>query len=419
MVINKVLAFICVLILSVPALSANLPTSTNQSIPKTNIDNFEFCESHIIEGVPYVSQETGFYCGYASITMVLKYIGVNITLSEVIHHMGVGYSFLYGHVGLKRVPIPGHLISQTPFDREFLAGLFNATSSCWFPLDQKGCSIELDWEDYWLRIKQNITNNVPVITSVDPYSISYYREIVKINDNETHGGHTIILVGFNNTHVFYNDPATALLSSPADGFYANISIETLKKAVVSTLATKFFINVFKNTSSTSYPKKEVFEKAHSRNIKRLKSIISGYFPGMSDLKDWNLGINAVRLFRYDFGIGLTRRFTTIFNYGRLNKSSLNINFYRISTERYNVSQYLLENQHLSEVCQPIGLLLQNESKCWNNVRLYIQEICEISKEKNILKTLFQTLAITYKIRRELTKIITIENSIIRESADVI
>ena len=137
------------------------------------------------------------------------------------------------------------------------------------------------------------------------------------------------------------------------------------------------------------------------------------------LKDWNLGINAVRLFRYDFGIGLTRRFTTILNYGRLNKSLLNINFYRISTERYNVSQYLLENQDLSEVCQPIGLLLQNESKCWDNLRRDIMEICEINKEKNILKTLFQTLVITYKMRKEITKIITIENSIIIESADVL
>jgi len=413
MLIKKLLTFICIIILSVQALSANMITSTNQFMPETNINNLDCCESHIIEGVPYVSQETGFYCGYASITMALKYYGINITLSEVIHHMGVGYSLGYSRIGLKRVPIPGHLISQTPFDREFLAGLFNATSSSWFPLNQKGCSIDLNWEDYWLRVKQNITNNIPVITGVDPYSIPYYRKIANITDNETHGGHTIILIGFNNSHVFYNDPATALNTCSEDGFYANISIDTLKKAVSLTLATKFWINIFKNTSTTSYPKKEVFEKAHNRNIKRLKSMISGYVPGMPDLKDRHCGIKAVKLFRYDFGIGLTRRFTTILNYGRLNKTSLNINSYGISVERYNVSQYLLENQHLSEICRPIGLLLQNESKCWNNVRLHILEICEISKGKNILKTLFLTLPITNEIRRELTKIITIENSIIK------
>lgn len=373
-------------------------------------------ESHLIEGVPYVGQETNFYCFYASVTMILQYYGVNTTLKEVLHHSGIGYSLFYNswynlvknkpifsEPSYFRYPLPGYVLCQlTPNE---LASIFNLTSNYWFP-DKNKCSIELNWEEYWSKVKENITNNIPVMTSVNTSYLPY---------TDISAGHAIVIVGFNQTHIFYNDPATALFSNPEDGFYANMSIDVFQKTVNLTPATKFLILTFSNTSNISYNRTEIFKKAYERNIKRLK----GFFI-TEDYSSINFGINAIRLLRNDFRVGPFYRMLTIYRYWDLiNKNgSLYSLFKIISIERLNASQYLLENKELSqEICLYAGSLLENESKHWMNIANYIQDFQRIANEHGYLITSILSLHITIKIKSELNKIISIEKAIIHDSLD--
>ena len=52
-------------------------------------------ESHLIEGVPIIGQDSRFYCTITSHTMILNYFGFNLSKYEVLFLMGGGYSLFY------------------------------------------------------------------------------------------------------------------------------------------------------------------------------------------------------------------------------------------------------------------------------------------------------------------------------------
>jgi len=395
-------------ILSLPASSDSSKSLGDSS----NLNVLDTDNSHIVEGVPYVSQEIDGYCFYAAVTMVLQYYGINTTLKEILHHSGVGYTLFYNHKydlvknqpifsepSYFRYPLPELLFCQSISNMIELASLFNLGINYWLP-DQNTCSIELNWGEYWSRVKENITNNIPLITSVNVKYFPYAN---------ISSGHTVVIVGFNQTHVFYNDPATALFSKPEDGFYANMSIDIFQKAVNSTPGTKFFVSTFKNNSNINYNKAEVFEKAHERNIKRLKGFFTENYLSI------NFGINAVKLFRNDFRIGpLHRMFTVRRNWDLYKQNgSLDGLFNLISKERHNVSQYLLGNSDLSpKICTYDGSLLENESKHWKNIAIYAIEFENIAKKYGYWTASILSISITRKMKSELNEIISIEKAII-------
>ena len=70
--------------------------SFDKSQNKSNDNTNKAYERHIIDNVPYVSQETGFYCAYACYTMLLNsFEDIDTTLQEVVYYSGVGYSLIY------------------------------------------------------------------------------------------------------------------------------------------------------------------------------------------------------------------------------------------------------------------------------------------------------------------------------------
>jgi len=297
MPLRKLLTLFIVLTLGVtPILSIlSLPASSDSSTSSEdsfNLNVLDTGDSHIIKDVPYVGQETGFYCFYASVTMILKYYGINTTLKEVLHHFGIGYSLFYNNIyyivknqpvlsepSYFRYPLSGKDFCQSVSNLIELASLFNLTFNYWLP-DQNACSIELNWGDYWSKVKENITNDVPVMTSVNTKYFPY---------TNISSGHVVVIVGFNETHVFYNDPATALFSKPENGFYANMSIYIFQKAVNSTPVTRFLVETFRNDSNVCYNRTKIFEKAHERNIRRLEGFVTENYQSI------NFGINAVKL----------------------------------------------------------------------------------------------------------------------------
>jgi len=341
--------------------------------------------------------------------MIFKYYGINTSLHEVLYNSGIGYSLIYINHGF----IDSYQISQTPGERSFLATLYGLSYQIWYP-DTSTVPDEECWQEYWTRTKQNISKDIPVTTSVDPYSLPYLRKKYNITDNETHYGHAIVLVGFNDTNatVCYNDPAAGLWNDEVNGTYVYISKETLKNVVQNTTATKYLIETFTNQSdSPPLPKNKRFEKAHERNIQKMKGKLEGY----SDLRlplFPKLGIKAVEAFKKDLRIGITRRMATVFLYGITDYQQL-INVYLpIAIEKYNASQYLLENENLSSICKHDASLLQKESNCWENMTIFALDLSYILKNNGFLKSLIKSIVITQKMKKTLNEIISIERAII-------
>lgn len=88
--------------------------SFNTPLNKSNDHTNKAPESHIINDVPYVSQETSFYCAYACYTMLLNsFEGINTTLQDVVYYSGVGYSLIYPSFLEARMPLAGTISSQS------------------------------------------------------------------------------------------------------------------------------------------------------------------------------------------------------------------------------------------------------------------------------------------------------------------
>ena len=281
-------------------------------------------ESHLIQNIPYVSQETIFFCHYASLTMIFQYYGIETDLSEVLYYSGIGYSLLYPDTP-SLCPIMGsYLVSQQPDDNSFIASLYGLSFDMWRP-DDSMFSEDKCWNEYWIRVKQNISNNIPIETSVDPLSMPSIRQQFDVPESTWDYfisiGHAIVIIGYNesNQTVCYNDPIAAVIGDAHYGTYAWMSIDEFKEAVSK--RSVYLIHRFEKTFNP-LPPDEAFEIAHERNIIRLQGDRFAYDESFQTLKKVSLGIEASKELRDDFQRGLKHRLKTIFCYkytGRLLK----------------------------------------------------------------------------------------------------
>ena len=158
--------------------------------------------------------------------MLINYYGVNTTIEEVLHSSGIGYSFAYIRFLTTRNPMAGAGVCQFPLNTLSTLSLYGLKTDPKSYLDPyiKGSNAISDenWENYWSNVKGHIAEDAPILTSVDPFSIPYYREKLNITNTETHGGHAIIVIGYNesNQTVCYNDPGPGIWDEEENGSYA-------------------------------------------------------------------------------------------------------------------------------------------------------------------------------------------------------
>lgn len=69
-----------------------LPAATVNS---SDFDISDSSDSHVIEGVPLITEGAPSRCPWLTATAIIQYYGINATLNEVFHHSGGGYSFGY------------------------------------------------------------------------------------------------------------------------------------------------------------------------------------------------------------------------------------------------------------------------------------------------------------------------------------
>jgi len=406
------LILLLISILMVPYFLEN----ANQSIAKSvTLESIDY-DTYLIDGVPYVSQETNFYCSYATITMIFNYYKRNTSLDEILYSSGIGYSLLYQRsygLTFQHLFSGGYLLCQNINEQEFLASLFALSYEIWYP-DLTSTSDSEYWQEYWPKIKNHISNDVPVITSVDPYSIPYLGE--KLNSDDFHGGHALVLVGFNesNNTVCYNDPAAGLWNDEENGTYVYLSQDIFRGAVQNTTGTKYVISVYLNNSGTlPMSKEQRFQKAHERNIQKMKGTI-GVGPNFRQLFFAHSGINALKTFKKDIRVGILRRMLTVFIY-----SKFPVDYTYIPIEKQNASQYLkdiknsLDDPSLINICNYESSLLQKEANQWDELNQYFSEIYDIGQEKRFFQTLLKSVPITLQMRTKVNELISLEKQIIR------
>ncbi len=419
-------------------------------------------ESHLIEGVPYVGQ-TGPYCVFASFTSVFKYHGIDTSENEVLFVTGAGHSLAYpGHYRISpifkfkkniinRVPEPGYQLSM---ETDFICSLYGLSFEKWSPgLDSKLSTSE-KWNQYWQRVKQNITNDIPVITAAHPgYLISFRRTINEITDISEKlfdllciipSSHAIVILGFNesNQTVCFHDPDVALFGHPEYGNYVWMNLTNFSKAVEKGFA--YPIWTFRRISDPKQ-KEDIFLEAHQRNIQRMIGNGSAYGKGLlysdpaSKFKGV-LGIKALKELKRCFQPGFQYRFLTMYQYrangvrGHFLKRAIERLLPEALAEYYSemgiqyvieggqYHQIILDKQHVSQVLWNFSYLspsiyreaelfdmdAENWTKLWE---IYSQFI-----ERGLIMTKIRGLLIIKDMEKILDNIIEIEKEIISLSS---
>jgi len=270
---------ICLIITFIILFSSILTVTSSAEI--TNLkDNLP--AEHIIFNVPYVSQQTGYYCDYASSTMLFKHCGVNTSLEEVLFLTGIGYSL--GYKGVEN----GSIACGVGLCREFkfVSRLYNLTENFW-SLDITNKSTDHCWNEYWMRVKQNISQNNPVKTAVDPLYLKSIRDICFIPDKildamldfiSLGATHAIVVVGYNeeNNTVCINEPVIGAMGYPELGSYCWMNLSVFKQAVLSgaegtrerALSDNHMFIYSYGKIGEPLPKNQIFNQGRMRNIEK-------------------------------------------------------------------------------------------------------------------------------------------------------
>jgi hypothetical protein len=272
-----------------------------------------FKEGHIIDNIPFVSQDNSIFCSYACQTMIIKYYNRNINLNDFVFNSGVSYSLGYAKDYFNYFPTCGTFLSQWPLDRNFVADLYGLEFETWFPTDLSISTSEI-WNTYWEKIKSYVKNDIPVSTAVDLVSLPAFRELMngqlwinakKIPNfawNLVSTAHEIVIVGFDEEKklVYYNDPVSLNLGNVGNGIYASAPLDVFAKSVANAKVGNFFPNFIINTYKEKKPALSdeiIFRKSHDRNIQKIRGN-----PLFYDEKwrKYPLGINALNEIIKDF-----------------------------------------------------------------------------------------------------------------------
>ena len=424
--------------------------------------NAQSC-SHVIKDVPYVSQETDFYCTYACPTMIFKYFGCDTGLYEVLFSSGVGYSVMYSHPLVKRFIISCVGTSNWETDRRFLGSLFGLTYQE-DRLLQLGVSEQQRWDLYWEKIKENVSRNLPVITIVDPSCLPSVQSAIqhllglpdvlwnKIPDSvfkmfPSTMTHMIVIVGFNeeNKTLCYHDPSAALFGDASYGTYSWVDMSVIQESMQSISSFSSFaymVGVFNKTENPPLSEEKRFFLSLNRNLKKMGGDPFAYDDQI--LATWNesnLGINALKSLYADLCPGFEHRPTTIFLYklistvfmysfsykiyrlfDRFLPSILNLSdfneqmnyIHQLALEKHDVSNWLfnlsnrLDNETVSELCYHHALLLQSEAivceRLAENFSMFLQ--------KGVLLPYTKALDATLNMAEHVLEMIAIEETII-------
>ncbi len=244
----------------------------------------------VIEDVPFVSQETPYYCSYASKTMVLNYLGVDVALGELLFLMGAPFSG--GYLLIHGSAVSGRFISLMIDSVEFASSLLGVEYEYWYP-----SNLTDYWGDYWARIKENVSEDRPVIVGVDPYYLPYYSTF---NLSEPTGAaHNLVVVGYDGFNAYLLDPYAPFLNQTTG--YIAVPIEDFSNSTDSFIRayepmreafgpTGWALSTFSVTGDPT-PKPGRIESALMRNMGRLGGFRI-FYPSVPAVNLMTMGVRS-------------------------------------------------------------------------------------------------------------------------------
>jgi len=398
MIIRKILVLILMLSIIFPAISSS---STNKSMNITTSTDDETLESRLIEDFPYVGQDDDIHCAYATRTMCIKYLNDNVSFEDIIFHTGCAYSVGYPFkmppsFSYEYMPMGGFLISQDIEDAYHLDQIYGMKTSLWYKEINKST---LNWKEYLSRVKENVSKDIPVTTSVHPLRLLSTKRFFEVPEiiwnymsSQKGSGHSIVIIGYNdsNNTICYNDPAALFFGDTKKGTYVWMDQNDFLYAVNGTSVGFYLI---KSTVKISEPIEEklAFNISHERNIERLKGNSSRYGNVTdNDSKydiNYKFGINAIDELIEIYNNKSERKYIVkyfnhkSFNY-KINKLTGKFSlllfrapyrieelltqdwFEKIGIDRKIVADYLRNNSHLSDRCIFDADLLDKEAEKW-------------------------------------------------------
>lgn len=418
---------------------------------KSNIYNEASDDCYLIENVPYVGVETGFDCEYASLSMILKYIGYNYTYHDLFFLTGAAYtlasrpkiSTLYkwpNTAPFARKPyiFEGSLVSLWEQDLTFLGDLLGFTYNLTYT--SKVVDEEKEWNNYWSRCKEYIDQDKPVWTPVDVLAIPWHlqhfpstQEMLDTIGMPSPAAHTIVLVGYNesNQTVCYHDMVNSNYSKleiakPGDYVgeenltceYIWMDLSDLKAGVTTTKKgtnqaslyywdDKFCITLVLEKTSEPLSKSEVFNESRARGINKMKGWDRKYYD--LEYKEFysKFGIDALKAFKNDIKtikilpkLVLWRTINKIIpSYTPFPWTAKGIMY--TAKDKEFAADSLLKNQNISDFCKHDSELLYNESLKWKEIYYLFKDF----EESFYNDTLPENLKVSKQIFEEISVIV--------------
>ena len=297
-------------------LSAGAPRASDTST--TSIVKIDTNPSDLageVTGVPYVWQEINGFCYWATLSMALQSIGVQLDLAEVFAASGIGFTAGYVRYEDTWSFFPGSSYRQQStlvtiadllgLEVEFYMDTDSTDLGPLFSLTLEAYNVswtEIDgWDDAIQILKNGIDSGFPVEVYVNLQNLpaSDYDLFRDLGVTETDPSHSILITGYNETSgtAQIMDPAIGLFDDPAlfpdDGsWFYEINFTSLNQAWLGLYGT----TIVKPGSG----KTEDFTSDLANYIvDRLRGDRTSYAPDAEEVFFWNFGSNAFRAMAAD------------------------------------------------------------------------------------------------------------------------
>jgi hypothetical protein len=349
---NKIgIIIILAIILSAGALRAS-DTSTARVV---TIDYGTHADSGEVTGVPYVWQEINGFCYWATLSMALQSIGVQLDLAEVCAASGIGFTAGYVRYEDTWMLVPGPMYRQQStlvtiadllgLEVEFYMDTDSTDLGPLFSLTMESYNVswtEIDgWDDAIQILKNGIDSGFPVEVYVNLQNLpaSDYEFLRDLGVTETDPSHSILITGYNETAgtAQIMDPGIGLFDNPSsfpdDGSWSyEINFTSLNQAWLGLYGTTI---VKPGTGVT-----EDFNRDLANYIvDRLRGDRNSYAPDAEEVFFWNFGSDAFRAMAADLtDTGLSSFMDEFDEYNLQTRSNILQNL-GIEIETYLTLQY--------------------------------------------------------------------------------